>query len=274
MTIDASALIAEAEQRLVDGDAAGALRICERIIVHEPQFNRAHVISAKALMPGLRYDQILNRIHWNMKPETYVEIGVATGTSLCRALPETRAIGIDPAPRIEKTIQAQAKIYPLESDVFFERYNLAEELGTHILSLAFIDGLHIFEQALRDLINLEAYAQPDTVLLIHDCYPPTELSAAREAQTLYCCGDVWRMIPMLGKYRPELNVRVVPAFPSGLAIVTGLDCKSTVLSDQFDEIIAEGFALEFPGSEERRAATFPMIDNDWDTISRLIGDSL
>lgn len=268
---EAATLIAQAEEKLAAGDNSGSIRLCEQIIAMQPRFNRAHFIKAKAMMPGLRYDQILNRIHWHLKPQTYVEIGVARGGSMTRVDEATTAIGIDPAPRIDRPIKARAKIYPVESDAFFARYDLFEELGAEQLDLAFIDGLHLFEQALRDFMNLERFSQPATAILIHDCFPPTELSAAREAETDYWCGDVWRLIAVLQRYRPELNVGVIPTFPSGLGLVTGLDATSTVLGDKYDDIVAEALALDYPRDQAARDAVLPQLENDWDVIRAALG---
>ena len=270
-TADPAAIIKLAEEKLAAGDNAGALSLCEQTLAVAPLFNRAHVIKAKAMMPGLRYDQILNRVHWHLKPRSYVEIGVARGGSMTRVAAETRAIGIDPAPRIDRPIPEQAKIYPLESDAFFERYDLFDELGIEFLDVGFIDGLHVFEQTLRDFINLERYSHAETVILIHDCYPPTEISAAREAVTDYWCGDVWRLIAVLTRYRPELSVSVIPAFPSGLGLVTGLNPGSRLLADRYDELVEEALAIPYPETELERNRLLPRLDNDWEVISEAMG---
>ena len=52
---------------------------------------------------------------------------------------------------------ADATIYELTSDEFFARYDLSELLGGPV-ELAFIDGLHLFEQVLRDFVNLERHS--------------------------------------------------------------------------------------------------------------------
>jgi hypothetical protein len=81
-----------------------------------------------------------------IKPESYLEIGVAGGKSLGLVNSQTKAIGIDPSPH--EGVESHARLYKMPSNEFFESYNLFEELGTSRVSLDFIDGLHIFEQAL------------------------------------------------------------------------------------------------------------------------------
>ena len=48
---------------------------------------------------------------------------------------------------------------------------MISELGGKTLDLAFIDGMHHFEFALRDFINVEKYCSADSIILIHDVYP-------------------------------------------------------------------------------------------------------
>ena len=43
---------------------------------------------------------------------------------------------------------------------------------------------------------------------------------------------------MLAQYRPELSVVPVNTSPTGLLLVMGLDPTSTVLSENFDDILA------------------------------------
>ena len=41
-----------------------------------------------------------------------------------------------------------------------------------------------------------------------------------------------------GAYRPELSIILVDTQPTGLLVVMGLDPQNTVLSDNYDEIVA------------------------------------
>jgi hypothetical protein len=219
---------------------------------------------------------ILSGFHENLELESYAEIGVHNGKSLALAKNDTKAVGIDPNPVITKTIKSRAKIYPIPSDHFFESYDLFKELGTTRLDLAFIDGLHHFDQALRDFINLERYANKDTIILIHDCIPITRLVGNRERVTPFWTGDVWKIIPCLKKYRPDLNVHVVLTDPSGLGIVTNLDQNSTVLPDNINEIEIESQRLdlgyEYFDLEANRDIN--MVANNWQSIAEILPPSV
>jgi predicted O-methyltransferase YrrM len=259
-------LAEQVQAYLSQDDREAALSACKQMLQINDRYNQAHMLMAKIMMPGPNYANLLSRLHRRLRPETYVEIGVATGASMAIAGPDTRCIGIDPCPRVTAKICGRARLYPITSDEFFERYDLFSELGVERLELAFIDGLHLFEQALRDFINLEKYADSQTVLLIHDCYPPTELSAERERVMAYWAGDVWRLIPCLLKYRPDLKVGVVPALPSGVGLVTNLNAASTVLTDNFDEIVAEFAALSYTELDAGRQELLNPMANDWAVV--------
>lgn len=230
---------ARGEKYLSQGDTEKALECCQRSLLADDNLVGAYLLMAKALMPGDDYLSLLSRLHENLKPESYAEIGVASGDSLTLAKENTKVVGIDPRPRIEKSIHSRAKLYPITSDAFFRSYDLLKELDSPKLVLALIDGLHDFEQALKDFINLERYADGETVICIHDCLPVARLVAARTPSTSFWCGDVWKIIPCLKAVRPDLDVRVIPARPSGLGVVTRLDRNSTVLREKFDQIASE-----------------------------------
>lgn len=267
---DIESLVKDIEQALDAQQHDEAQALCARLLQADPALNQAHMLMARAMMPGNNYTLNMALIHETLQPGSYAEIGVATGTSLAQALPQTSAVGIDPEPRIKREIRARARLYPITSDSFFERYNLLEELGTDRLDLAFIDGLHLFEQALKDFINFERYSHPGTTVLIHDCYPPTELSAERERAMAYWAGDVWKLIPCLARYRPDLQLCVIPCMPSGLGLVTNLDSASTVLSENFDDIVRETLELQYSQLEQNREETLRPILNNWDTIKGLL----
>lgn len=172
--------------------------------------------------PFAHYYALLERLHEELRPRGYVEIGVADGHSLGLARPGTVAVGIDPAPGPELARRAPGRtVVATTSDDFFATHTREEALGGAPLDLAFVDGLHHVEAALADLAHLEAWAHPGTVVLVHDCHPTDERMAARERTTVAWAGDVWRLVPCLRAERPDLRVTTVDVGPTGLAVITG-----------------------------------------------------
>ena len=122
-------------------------------------------------------------------------------------------------------------------------------LGAPTFDLAFIDGLHLWEQALRDFIHLERFARPDSVVMLHDCLPLDEVSAERVRTTHFYSGDVWKLAACLRRHRPELAMVTVRAGPTGLTLVTGLQPSSEKLASGFDGLVAEYAAIGFADYE-------------------------
>jgi hypothetical protein len=121
------------------------------------------------------------------------------------------------------------------SDDFF-RFDADRALDAGV-DLAFIDGLHLFENSLRDFMNVERHAGPATVVVIDDVLPNHPVQALRERQSFVWCGDVWKLADCLERYRPELHLLLLDTDPSGLLLVAGLDQSNRVLWDGYDDIL-------------------------------------
>src|SRR5262249_4352153 len=155
--------------------------------------------------PGDVYLDVLSRIHRHVKPKTYVEIGVSGGDSIARATPDvTKIVGIDPKPKLTPQRAAFGQIFALTSDEFFVKDDLRSVLGGAPVDLGFIDGLHTFDAALKDFCNLERFCASNGSLMFHDCLPFSEVTAVRNKTTSFWTGDVWRVIPVLAHFRPDL----------------------------------------------------------------------
>ena len=79
-----------------------------------------------------------------------MEIGIFQGESLRLATSATVIVGIDPDPKIGCVLGPQMKVFKTTSDEFFATHDLRAELGDRSVDLAFIDGMHRFEFAMRD----------------------------------------------------------------------------------------------------------------------------
>ena len=84
--------------------------------------------------------------------------------------------------------------------------------------------------------EVEAIRRLGGTILVHDCNPIDEVTAARERTTAVWSGDVWKTVVALRRHRPDLSVVTADVAPTGMAIVTGLDPTSTVLFDRYDEL--------------------------------------
>ena len=206
------------------------------------------------------YYELLAWIHERLKPDLYVEIGVHEGRSLAIVQPGTRSVGVDPEPNVAEP-PPLCTLVTATSDEFFAD---PRALRGQPIDLAFADGLHWWEQTLRDVANLEQYASPDGVILIHDCNPVDEVTSARERTTIFWSGDVWKTVVALRRFRPDLSVHTVDVAPTGLAIVAGLDPTNTVLHDRYDEIVTTSDKLTCADVESGdRTELLGLIPGDW-----------
>ena len=204
---------------------------------------KVHAEIQERLLPGMQYTAWLQWFHRNLNPRNYLEIGVNTGRSLQYALSGTPCIGIDPSPVLEYPLNDKQQLIETTSDDFFANNNVENLFGK--IELAFIDGLHHYDQVLKDFVNVEKHSDKDTVVLLHDIYPVVPETATREWNTFYWAGDTWKFMHIINKYRPDLTIRTIPTFPTGLGFVNNLDANSTVLEDNFETILAEFNELEY-----------------------------
>ena len=224
-----------------------------------------HLNESLRKLPGLAYYNVLNWIHKILQPANYLEIGVHKGISLEQADRETPCIGVDPAPNIEHELSPAVTLYELTSDEFFARYDLTDLLGGPV-DLAFIDGLHLFEQVVRDFINVERHSSPSTVVLLHDCLPLDEATASRERTTDFYSGDVWKATLAIHRLRPDLEMTIVPTAPTGLCLVRGLRSDDETLAGEFDELVASYRDLGFDYYLAHRDEMPAQIANDEDAV--------
>jgi len=252
------------------GGIDAARKYCETALVLAPGLDPAHRLLAALSLPGAHYLDVLSMIHSHLRPRTYLEIGVDTGQSIALAQPETRAIGVDPEPKIARQPGPRITIFPVTSGEYFATHDVRVDFGGLPIDLAFIDGMHRFEFGLQDFINIEKYCSPQSTILIHDCYPLTRLTAERERQTAFWSGDTWRLVLLLRKYRPELSVNVIATMPTGLGVVRGLDSASNVLQERLEEIVREFLALDYSVLDADKAGMLALYPNDWEQIKTIL----
>lgn len=182
------------------------------------------------------YLHALRHVHEIIEPTNYCEIGCRLGTSL--ALSRAPSIGIDPDFEIRTELTTPTRLYRKTSDTFFAAGDCANVLGSPI-DFGFIDGMHLVENALRDFINIEKHSTLRGIIAIDDLLPKEMRYASRQRETQIWTGDVYRVIPILRLFRPDLEVQIFDIEMKGFGLVSRLDPSSVVLPARYENICAD-----------------------------------
>ena len=194
---------------------------------------------------------IVRSIIKKLRAENYLEIGVSYGDTFL-TINAKRKIGVDPTNLMRKhaflnkdnwILEAkkgyrfvcqllgmeESRFFELPSDEFFK--TMPHLFEKHKIDVALIDGLHSYDQALRDAHNCLKYLDQNGVIVLHDCNPAT-LAMAVPANSVadaasknipgwdyLWCGDVWKAIVHLRSSFDDLNVFVLDC-DMGIGVVT------------------------------------------------------
>lgn len=185
--------------------------------------------------------KFIQSIFDNTNFKNYLEIGCYKGKTYFK-VKATNKLAVDPhfhykfyfkklTRPLLNSYQKNNRYFKEESDSFFEkRAAFLENLGP--LDVVFVDGLHTFEASLKDVTNSLKYLNKNGVIIMHDCFPPSETAAlptkkfpTREEKLTVenwngeWCGDVWKSIIYLKRKYPDiLEVNVID-LETGLGIV-------------------------------------------------------
>jgi SAM-dependent methyltransferase len=148
---------------------------------------------------------------------SYLEIGVFDGNTF-NAIRARRKVAVDIAFSLDldaarATVAGQdVEYHECPSDDYFTRI-----IGDERFDVIFVDGLHTFDQTLRDLLNAIDHLREGGTIVIDDVIPPSyaaslpslERSGAfREARGIKAVdwmGDVYRVIFFLRDYMPGFS---------------------------------------------------------------------
>ena len=177
-------------------------------------------------MPGVNRIRAVQQALAMRSNPVYLEIGVSRGQAFQRISADVK-LAVDPAFRLTERTRELAnatgrdvRFFEITSDAFFE--NETALLEQHPVDVALIDGLHTYEQVVRDVENTVRHLKDDGVIFLHDCNPPFELAGRRaESWDEFMAeqsgplkigiwnGDVWKSIVELRSTRPDLVVGVL-----------------------------------------------------------------
>ncbi len=175
--------------------------------------------------------EVLNSIIADKNVTNYLEIGVNRGKCLFNIKGGTNRYAVDPffnfnlwkkfRAIIRNSDNLKNKYFESTSDSFFLHFE--RMLVKNPIDLAFIDGLHTYEQSLKDTLNTLKFLDQNGIVVLHDCNPLDEL-AAYPANSIDDArkdlqnnpnwkniwnGDVWKTIVHIRKHHPELTAFVL-----------------------------------------------------------------
>jgi hypothetical protein len=202
---------------------------------------------------GTFYIDFMQLVRSAFDVQSYFEVGSHTGKSLLPVTCDT--VAVDPSFKFEQSVVGAKRacmLFQMTSDAFFDTYDLGSLFGGPV-DMAFLDGLHFYEYLLRDFMNTEKHMRRNSVIFMHDCMPPTfEVSRrTHPGPGKGWAGDVWKAVPILQKYRPDLHITPFDCRPTGLVMVTNLDPTSTVLEEHYFDAVKD--MTEGPDDEKRLA---------------------
>jgi len=146
--------------------------------------------------------------------------------------------------RIKETGRKMAiELFQLTSDDFFAKGD--DLIGPAGIDVAFVDGLHEWKQAVRDVENCLRFLNVGGVVVMHDCCPisalvsvsPDQLEEARRSPQWdgAWTGDVWKAVAWLRSSREDLNLFVLNC-DWGVGIITR-GKPASMLECGYDELV-------------------------------------
>jgi hypothetical protein len=199
---------------------------------------------------GAKYRAFLGALHQSLLFDWYLEIGCRKGDSFAPVRGKT--IAVDPFFRVDINVigpKPALHVFQATSDDFFASGFLAR--NDIRLALSFLDGMHLYEYLLRDFMNTEAASDPQGVIMMHDCAPFSHEMTTRDLAVVQggmaWTGDVWKLVPILRAWRPDLTLTMLDCRPTGILCVSNLSPGNRVLQDNYDRIIAEYADMDLRG---------------------------
>ena len=171
---------------------------------------------------------VLNRVISSIGATRYLEIGVNTrdqpGYSRDSILVKVKH-GVDPNPNT-------AADFIETSDSFFQ----SRRVGLY--DVIFIDGLHLFEEAYRDLSSSLNHLSEGGVIALHDTRPTQRFSASRhQGRSSKWHGDVWRAVYMCRLVQTDIEIVTVDT-DEGITLIWRSDNPSPRLEFTNDKMFS------------------------------------
>jgi hypothetical protein len=141
--------------------------------------------------------ELINLYIFKYKYQSYLEIGIRNRWDCYEKVIAFHKEGVDPNPMYGCT-------HEMTSDEYFKQLDPNKKFD-----IIFIDGLHIKDQVMKDIINSLNHLNDNGVILLHDCLPLKEEHQFPEDNGSIWNGDVWKAVAELRCTRNDLRIRTI-----------------------------------------------------------------
>ena len=147
--------------------------------------------------------------------KSYLEIGVQRGVTFKQVRAPFK-VAVDPKFLFEPiAVPGVEEYYPCSSNEFFEKNGESE------FDVVFIDGLHTFEQSLRDLVNALTICHKRSLIVLDDTMPLDWAASLpkmkdsffvrteRGEENRSWMGDVYKTVAFVSEFMPTLHYATI-----------------------------------------------------------------
>jgi hypothetical protein len=181
----------------------------------------------------MQRDEIINSLIKKNNYKSYLEIGIGDGENFKKIECDYKT-NVDP---FFDTLSGQGTLLPINritSDEYFAN-------TTEMFDIIFIDGLHTFEQTLKDINNSLKHLNSKGVIIGHDMLPPTEWHQRdiSDFEGGQWTGTCWKAVAFLRTNNPDLTITTVDT-DWGVSLIR--EEIAELFDKQFEEIDYNFFA--------------------------------
>lgn len=210
----------------------------------------------------MQRSDVINRFLKLYEDPRYLEVGVDEGTTFF-AVDARQKVAVDPAFKFPIPdavgLLADVEFHPVESDLYFEKSASGQ------FDIIFLDGLHTFEQIVKDFTNALAYIKPNGIIIIDDVIPSSYYASMPDLDRSLqfrrrlgfsdwdWMGDVYKIVYLIESFFQSYSFATV-AENHGQMIVWRETRSANALSQRTiesigrmsysDAVLADGFALQ------------------------------
>ena len=195
-----------------------------------------------------------------IRPKVFLAIGDRARYVQCVPQP-ILGLGVDPWPIMNlKSLPPNQQVYPVTSDYFFHSPYMVKELHPDII---LISGFHRFEQVLRDVIFAEKLCSNKSIIMVENTAPASQddIDRADITAVAHQTGDVFKIIPIFKKYRPEMKVSTLIDVDKGITIFENLDESNHTLQYELVQAVEEVIDIPFADRDASTDMTFEAYKN-------------